>query len=57
MIVFVIFYRLFEEAAQACYDQRDIISLYTVHNITSKSKDHEVNRKVEDFIAALSEKK
>lgn len=55
--MFIIFFRLIEEAAQASYDQRDISSLYIVHMISSKKDDQGLNRKIEDFIALLSEKK
>lgn len=49
--------RLAEEAAQACFEQRDLQSLYTVHNNATKNNDRALVAKVENYIEKLSEKR
>lgn len=56
IIPFPIF-RLAEEAAQACFEQRDLQSLYTVHNNATKNNDRALVAKVENYIEKLSEKR
>lgn len=50
-------FRLAEEAAQACFEQRDLHSLYTVHMNATKNNDRALVAKVENYIEKLSEKR
>lgn len=55
--IFLLFFRLAEEAAQACFEQRDLQSLYTLHMNATKNNDRILVAKVESFIVKLSEKR
>lgn len=48
--------RFAEEAAQTCFEQRDIHNLYTVHMIAVKSNNRALVSKIEGLIQKLSEK-